>query len=185
MPSLDPAYHEPNRDLPLLALRLTTLLPSRQCVLGISWAHILGDASTCNLFIQHLSLFYTKGPDAKLDTHHMPTFFPHITMSTYPPSENALETYQVRQVHPSHALLDARKAYMAAAQGSEPMLVVLSRAELGAMMQECTREGTKFLSTQDVLSAWWVTILRRAGQEVDKLIYTINVRNTIVWNTCH
>jgi hypothetical protein len=184
MPSLDPAYHEPNRDLSLLALRVTTLLPSRQCVLGISWAHILGDASTCNLFIQHLSLFYANGPDAKLDTQHMPTFSPHITMSTYPPSANALDTYQVRQVHPSHALLDARKGYMAAAQGSEPMLVVLSRVELGAMMQECTREGTNFLSTQDVLSAWWVTVLRRAGQEVDKLIYTINVRNTIVWNTC-
>jgi hypothetical protein len=173
--ALDPKYHEANQDCALLSIHLTTLLPSRKSVLGITWAHILGDASTFNLFTQHFSFFYSNGSGAQLTPEKMPTFFPHIAMPTYPPSQELLDTYRIKQVYPSYTLVDQRKAYMEALASSEPLLVSVSRTELDAMVRECVLEYKGFLSTQDILSAWWVSILERAGYQIKKLIYTVNV----------
>jgi hypothetical protein len=177
--ALDPRYHEANRGCSLLSIRLTTLLPSRQSVLGITWAHILGDASTFNLFTQHFSFLYTNGTGTCLSPQQMPTFFPHIAMPAYPPSQEVLDTYDIKQIYPTHAIADQRKAWTEALAASEQVLISISRAELDTLVREFTLEGAEFVSTHDILSAWWVSILQRTGYQVKSLIYTINVSTQI------
>lgn len=45
---------------PLFRLKLTHLIQSGEWIMGISWAHILGDAFACLHFLQTLSCFYQK-----------------------------------------------------------------------------------------------------------------------------
>jgi hypothetical protein len=183
--ALDPRYHEANQDCSLVSIRLTTLMPSHKSVLGITWAHILGDASTFNSFTHHLSFFYVNGPGAQLTPRQMPTFFPHIAMPVYPPGSEVLDMYQTTQVYPSYTSMDQRKAYGEAIAASVPVLISLSRAELNALVREHTPEGTEFLSTQDILSAWWAGVLERAGYEVNKIIYTVNVSTPALMNVLY
>ncbi|ORY32183.1 hypothetical protein BCR39DRAFT_557835 [Naematelia encephala] len=174
--SLHPQYYLPNIDCPLLLLRLTTLLPSRRSVLGIMWAHILGDAGANAMFIQLLSSLYAKDQSTKLDPSQAPTFFPHISMPHYPPSDEIREKYRIRQITPTLPAPKQREAYANFGNGTEPVRASLSRKELSAMTIECATEASERISTQDVLSAWWVGVLQRAGFKIDSLIYTISYR---------
>lgn len=45
-------------DEPLFRLKLTRLVQSGECVMGASWAHVLGDATACLNFLNTVSRFY-------------------------------------------------------------------------------------------------------------------------------
>lgn len=49
-------------DEPLFRMKLTRLLKSDQWILGISWAHVLGDACACIQFLHTFSRFYQGLP---------------------------------------------------------------------------------------------------------------------------
>ncbi|CAF4664143.1 unnamed protein product [Rotaria sp. Silwood1] len=45
---------------PLIRLKLTRLVQSGECILGISWAHVLGDAMSCLRFLTTVSRIYQR-----------------------------------------------------------------------------------------------------------------------------
>ena len=49
-------------DEPLFRMKLTRLVKSDQWILGISWAHVLGDACACIQFLNTFSRFYQELP---------------------------------------------------------------------------------------------------------------------------
>lgn len=51
-----------SKDEPLLRLKMTYLIRTGECILGISWAHVLGDAMSCLRFFNTLSMFYQDLP---------------------------------------------------------------------------------------------------------------------------
>ena len=175
--SLPSDHYVPGSDSPLLALCLTTLLPSRSQVLGIGWGHILGDASACGHFTRLLSQLYAQ-PDASLNDAQLPNFFPHIQFTEYPPSEETLQEF-VDDPYEAYPPVVASEMYAATGPENADMLViVLSRKEIKAMKSECNLGGTERLSEQDVLSAWWTVLLEKSGglfPNARRMAYTVNV----------
>jgi hypothetical protein len=49
-----------SQDEPLVRIKLTHLVQSNECVLGVSWAHVLGDAASFLHFLNALSCFYQQ-----------------------------------------------------------------------------------------------------------------------------
>lgn len=171
----------PNSDHPLLAIRLTILAPSNRCLLGISWAHILGDAFACNLSIRHLAWLYLKsGQEPNFDQPPLPTFFPHVKLpidSFYPASAD-LERYKIHQITPSYPAAIASGMYKHNRLDSDGVLVSLTRKELEGMMREFKElagDNGGQLSSLDVITGWWIGVLQRIGVEIHRVIYTINV----------
>jgi hypothetical protein len=190
--SLSPAYHVPNANHHLLAFRLTTLQPSQQSVLGITWAHILGDASALNLFTRHLSWIYSHphqaaglGSEEDSQRPPLPTFSPHVDFppEVYPPGDTSLLRYKISQITPTYPSREASVKYGQDARDSERITISLSRADLGCLVKmingSAGASAPVRLSVQDVLSAWWIHMLQRLGVSVHRIIYTINVSDDI------
>jgi len=176
MHNLGPEFSVPNTDSPLLALRVTTLLPSRTSVLGIDWSHVLGDGAAANLFIRHLSQLYVD-PESVLTDY--PTFSPHINLTAWPPSTEAMAEYDITQIHPV-SLEDMAKGYGAAAAASQTLIIRLSAKDQIALIAECKKEleAGERLSDQDILSGWWIGLLERSGTKIRSTTYSVNVSKT-------
>jgi hypothetical protein len=172
VPALDPAFATADSGARLVAFRLTTLLPSRHSVLGLNWSHILGDGYACNLFIQHLSRIYAHGKDA-IPLEQYPTFWPHVSLPEHVSGETK-DKYRLTQVEPVSmgALVEA---YTEAGAREEGVLIKLTPGEVDAIRAECQLDGTVKVSDQDILSGWWATLLERAGERLERIIYVINV----------
>lgn len=166
LPNLPPNFHEPNSDSPLLSLRLTTLEDSS--VLGIKWAHILGDAASAHRFLRHLSACYTGEP-----IFHPPSLFPHIDLPVYPPTSETLSRYDIPQIR-GRDRKDTFAAYGEAATGSETMVIRLSRKEVAMVRMEFGGQ-----SDQDAISAWWINLHERIGLRIRRAVYTVNVSPVI------
>lgn len=66
-------------------------------------------------------------------------------------------------------------AYKRDQEASEPVVITLTRAELGALKEEFQAVSKVRLSEQDVLTAWWVGLLEEVGEKVDRIVYAVNV----------
>jgi hypothetical protein len=171
----------PNSGHSLLAIRLTILKPSNRCLLGITWAHILGDAFACNLFIRHLAWLYVNSDDSassipKFDRPPLPTFSPHVNFPPKSPSPEDLKRYQIHQITPSYPPAITSKMYKQNNLDSDMVVVSLTRKELAGMVEEFRGLGNgDSLSSLDVISGWWIGVLQRTGVEIQRVIYTINV----------
>jgi hypothetical protein len=173
--ALPPSFGKPDTDSPLLSIRVTTLLPSRSTVIGVIFGHILGDGSSGNLYLSHLSHFYEHGPEAVLEPSEYPSFFPHIDLPVYPPPAEVLAEYDSGQIRPRE-ISEMMAGYGGAAEKYEAVTLTLRRAELRALhCMVSDRAGGSRLSEQDVLSGWWLSLLRRTGENVEKMVYTVNV----------
>jgi len=139
----------PNTNAPLLAFRLTTLLPSQRSVLGVKWAHILGDAAACHHFLRVLSFFYTN-PGTPLPATEYPNFGPHISLPASP-TRGTVERFDIPQIQ-ARAMEDMQKAFREDAKDGETVIVTLARGELRRMNAECLGTSGERLSDQDVLS---------------------------------
>jgi hypothetical protein len=67
------------------------------------------------------------------------------------------------------------EAYTEAGAQEEGVLVKLTPGEVDAIRAECQLDGTVKVSDQDILSGWWATLLERAGERLERIIYVINV----------
>lgn len=173
--ALPPSFGKPDTDSPLLSIRVTTLLPTRSTVIGVIFGHILGDGSSGNLYLSHLSHFYEHGPEAVLEPSEYPSFFPHIHLPVYPPPAEVLAEYDSGQIRPRE-ISEVMAGYGGAAEKYEAVTVTLRRAELRALHRVISdRAGGSRLSEQDVLSGWWLSLLRRTGENPEKMVYTVNV----------
>jgi hypothetical protein len=175
---LPPTFPAPDTNSHLVSIRVTNLLPSRCSVLGIVWAHVLGDASACNRYLRHLSHFYVNGPQAKLDIADYPSFFPHITHPAFPPHQDVLDSYDIGQVRPRDLKETVMPSYAAAAVKYEGMTINFTREEVAALKRAVLKGWTAppTVSEQDVISAWWYSLLQRTGETaVQKMVYTVNV----------
>lgn len=144
--------------------------------MGVTVSHVFADGATGNRILHHLSHFYHHG--TALSPESLPTFFPHIHLPNYPPSQQVIEENLVGQVVPRD-LSEVHAGYTGGAVGSEQTTVRLSRKEL-AMIRGESRSAQK-LSDQDLLSGWWIALLERIGeQKIDRIIYTINVSSSTV-----
>ena len=161
-PSRSKEFHIPNTDSSLIAFRLTTLASSS--VLGIFWAHILGDAAAALRFLYDLSSLYTGSPLAE-----PPSFFPHISLPVYPPKPEVISLFDIPQIQ-AWSLAESIVKYSEAASSSEMMVLRLSGAEIARIKTEHGGE-----TDQDVISAWWTTLLMRAGAQIKRIVYTVNV----------
>jgi hypothetical protein len=164
----------PNTDSPLLTLRLTTLLPSRRSVLGITWSHILGDAATCHAFITLLSKLYVGGPDLQLQPGDYPNFGPHVDFPIYPPQKEVVDRYDIPQTRP-RSMSEMKEAFSRDGASSQMVVISLSRKEMAEMKKECQAVTQDRLSDQDILSGWWIWLLERLGETIERVVYAINV----------
>ena len=163
LPILSSRYAIPNTDSSLLSLRLTTLTTTS--ILGIKWAHILGDASSAHRFLSHLSSIYAGNHE--IDNE--PSFFPHISLPVYPPLPDTVSRFDIAQLQ-SWDPKEAFKIYGEAARDSEKITLCLTKRQIAKL-----REEFHARSDQDAISAWWISLMQRCGARLKRLIYTVNV----------
>ncbi|KAK4686710.1 hypothetical protein P7C73_g3414, partial [Tremellales sp. Uapishka_1] len=169
IPMLEGDYHLPNVPAHLLTLQIT-YFPDDRCVLAVNWAHILGDAATANTFLRDLSAAYAD--DAGTASLSQPMFFPHVDLSGT--KESSKHPHQVlHQVVPT-PVAEAKKAYADSAADCTPFNIRIPMAWLQAEKKRWAEQGIR-VSEQDVINGWWVELLDKMGDPVDRVIYTISV----------
>lgn len=155
-------------DAPLLAVRLSTLANGNS-VLGVNWGHVLGDAAAFSRFLEDVSLFYNMGRFADLG-EDMPTFTPHVNIP--PASEKTLKEYHLDILEPV-AVDEMIKGYTDGTTGGQLFTVGLSRKEIAHIA--AARTAGEHITENDLVSGWWISVLERAGQRIDRIVQTINV----------
>jgi hypothetical protein len=168
LPQLAGDYFVAGADAALLAVRLTTL-SSGGSVLGVNWAHVLGDAAAFSRFLEDVSLFYNM-PYTALDNEDMPTLEPHVRLPAY--TEQIGQQYALDILNPL-PLEEAMKGYSDAVAGSQQFNLILTQDEVKHIT--ALRVAGERLSDNDLIASWWINVLERAGQPVDYLVQTINV----------
>ncbi|WRT70678.1 uncharacterized protein IL334_007676 [Kwoniella shivajii] len=185
LPDLGMEYVRAGTDRPLFKIRYTTLLPSRESILGFSWAHILGDAAASLTALKWLESFYVndiKAFDSSNSQFALPNYGPHVTLPPLPngggitlKNQSQFEGYPVDQR--SNMYSESRK-------GSERIDITLSQHEIDirknqvvSIQRERGGEDTNLiLSSQDIISGWVITLLRRAGHVINGVIYVCDFR---------
>ena len=163
---LPSTYSIPDTDSHLVAFRLTHL--NTFSVLGVAWAHVLGDGATASRFLRDLSSIYAGHP-----LGDPPSFFPHIHLPVYPPPPNVLKCYDTVYLQ-ARDKKELFEAYSAAKEATEKVVLRLSRREVAAIKAEYGGH-----SDQDAISAWWIMLIDRtsSGPRIQRAIYTVNVRS--------
>lgn len=170
IPPLAKDFFLPDTDAAQVAVRLSTLSTGAS-VLGVNWGHILGDAAAFSRFLEDVSLFYnTTYIDLSED---MPTMEPHVRLPSY--TDAIGRDYQLEILKPL-PMAEMAKGYSDAVSQSQPVTVTLTRDDLAHIVL-ARRPGEK-LSDNDLITGWWVSVLERAGQQVDYIVQTINVSTT-------
>jgi hypothetical protein len=173
LPAMAEKYYVAGEDAALLVVRLTTLAPSGASVLGVNWAHVLGDGAALHRFLTDVSIFYNQ-PTAELEAgEDMPTLEPHVRLPPY--TEEIGREYALDILTP-RPLEEVGKGYADAVIQSQVFHIVLTCDEVAHIM--ATRVPGEKLSENDMFTGWWISLLERAGQHVDYVVQTINVSLT-------
>lgn len=160
-------YFVAGADAPLVTVRLSTL-KNGNSVLGVNWAHILGDAAAFSRFLEDVSLLYNL-PAADLDDD-MPTLEPHVRLPPY--SEQIGKDFKFDLLNPL-PLEEVGKGYGDAVTSSQMFTVTLTPEEVKHITS--LKTPGEHLSDNDLIAGWWVSVLERAGQRVEYVVQTINV----------
>ncbi|ODN75573.1 hypothetical protein L202_06700 [Cryptococcus amylolentus CBS 6039] len=175
LPPLGENYHLPNHpDAHIFAIRLTTLLPSGNSFLGLQASHLI-DGEVKRQLLKILDAFYTHGEAAREKMYELagcvlPTFFPHVgLLLPYDPIWNLL----VERKGHRHDLSGIVSDVIAAAAQSVPVIIELHRSELAFLREKYQQDIAVKLSEQDALSAWWITLLKKVGVDVHRVMYAL------------
>ncbi|KAL7423881.1 hypothetical protein Q5752_001466 [Cryptotrichosporon argae] len=166
---LSPAHLYPG-DEPLISVRLTHLRAGSGSVIGILWSHLLGDAAAAHHFIRHVAFLYATPDAAPPDP---PTFGDHVR--TPPVTPEMRDRFALHQLKVWKAA-DAFNAYARTKAAVERVTWRLGPADVEGIRRDAKREEDEVMSTQDMISAWWASLIARAGHTVDRVVYTINYR---------
>jgi len=142
-----------NGDSPLLRLKMTFF--NNETCIGISWHHTLGDAITLSRFMHALSQLYQGLP---LE-HAAPTFKKY--QFPVPTSSVSAEFWPLMpQLHKSCSVNEVIEKYVELFKDLEHLKWRFSVDDLTTLRSTLSygQEG-KYLSTQDCLSAYLVTVL--------------------------
>ncbi|RSH82707.1 uncharacterized protein EHS24_007701 [Apiotrichum porosum] len=169
IPPLAGDYFVAGADAPLVTVRLSTL-KNGNSVLGVNWAHILGDAAAFSRFLEDVSLLYNL-PAADLDDD-MPTLEPHVRLPPY--SEQIGKDFKFDLLNPL-PLEEVGKGYGDAVTSSQMFTVTLTPEEVKHITS--LKTPGEHLSDNDLIAGWWVSVLERAGQRVEYVVQTINYRS--------
>lgn len=146
---------------------------------GFKIWHTVADGTSGQQITQLLSALYTD-PDLVLKQDQMPTFPPQIKLPLYPPNEDLVDRYSLI---PPYKLEDGVALGSILEADTTFVSIALTRREIAQLKAECLNclaEGVQ-LSDQDVISAWWISLLERAGMTFKSLGYTINVSSLSMW----
>ncbi|TYJ53398.1 hypothetical protein B9479_005998 [Cryptococcus floricola] len=184
LPHLGKDFHRPNSDAHLFALRLTTLMPSGNSVLGVEMSHVFSDGETKSKLLHLLDTFYVYGEKAvsdlqKYSGYDLPTFLPHIgPLPSYDPAWNIPGT-----MNEGHDFLPMIQAYTAAITQSVQVVFDLQQSELRALTDRYQEEAGIHISEADALSAWWIALMAKVGvSDVKSVIYVCSYRT---WSPSH
>ncbi|KAK7694407.1 hypothetical protein QCA50_001593 [Cerrena zonata] len=172
------------QDVPLITFKLTKLSKTGETVIGISWNHILGDATTLKLFMTTLSQYYQDlaPPDA-------PTF--HKRSWPQPPQgPEGDELYKQYAPHvvKSYPMADVIAKYTAEAMSAcmvdltftkeqQDRLLVLAQASSPRLKEKQRQSVSSDLTRQDALSAHLISLQRRCyNSPVRSVMYMMNYR---------
>ncbi|ODO00073.1 hypothetical protein I350_06698 [Cryptococcus amylolentus CBS 6273] len=177
LPPMGSNIRYPNTDNYLFAVRLTTLVPANKSVLGIQLCHLATDATVGRNLLKLFDALYTLG-EAALDSSDpkvmMPTFFPVSGVEPLPASEHNLTDDEVFGF-PSKPFRKSIQIYVADATTSSRVALRFTKSELQALRDQYQLDFAVKLSTQDALSAWWVSLLNNVGVNVETLVYLFEV----------
>ncbi|ODO03277.1 hypothetical protein I350_06127 [Cryptococcus amylolentus CBS 6273] len=175
LPPLGENCHLPNHsNAHIFAISLTTLFPSGNSVLGLHATHLINGEAKRQL-LKILDAFYTHGEAAREKMYELagcvlPTFFPHVgLLLPYDPIWNLL----VERKGHRHDLSGIVSDVIAAAAQSVPVILELHRLELAFLREKYQQDIAVKLSEQDALSAWWITLLKKVGVDVHRVMYAL------------
>ncbi|ODN74150.1 hypothetical protein L202_07601 [Cryptococcus amylolentus CBS 6039] len=175
LPPMGSNIRYPNTDNYLFAVRLTTLVPANKSVLGIQLCHLATDATVGRNLLKLFDALYTLG-EAALDSSDpkvmMPTFFPVSGVEPLPASDHNLTDDEVFGF-PSKPFRKSIQSYVADATTSSRVALRFTKSELQALRDQYQLDFAVKLSTQDALSAWWVSLLNNVGVNVETLVYLL------------
>ncbi|ODN74174.1 hypothetical protein L202_07625 [Cryptococcus amylolentus CBS 6039] len=178
LPPMGSNIRYPNTDNYLFAVRLTTLMPANKSVLGIQLCHLATDATVGRNLLKLFDALHTHG-EAALDSSDpevmMPTFFPVSGVDPLPASEQNL-TDDEAFGFPSKPFPKSIQSYVADATTSSRVALRFTKSELQALRDQYQLDSAVKLSTQDALSAWWVSLLNNVGVNVETLVYLLEFR---------
>ncbi|CAL1696590.1 unnamed protein product [Somion occarium] len=160
-------------DVPLVTFKLTKMKKTGETVLGISWNHVLGDATTLTNLLQTLSQYYQGLPPPPA-----PTFYRRRWPRPPEGAEGgALYQRYTPHVAKSYPLADVVAKYVAEAQAASMVDFKFTAANLDALRKRASRwtpddawhsgESLK-LTHQDSLTAYLITLHNRC---LDKPIH--------------
>ncbi|KAM0754464.1 hypothetical protein T439DRAFT_321506 [Meredithblackwellia eburnea MCA 4105] len=162
-----------NPAVPLFTIKLTHL-SNGQVVLGLMWAHILGDGSAFATFVETFSQLYSG--EKKVEQIVKPTFGPHVDLIEEP-TEEMLRKWELDYLYPTFKLPEAWGKFGAAAAQSEVVQVVFTADEVRLLKSLAKGAGEdEWVSEQDGLSSYWLNILRIIGEPVESAVHPINYR---------
>lgn len=160
-------FFEAGADAPLVTVRFTTLKTGS--ALGVNWSHVLGDAAAFSRFLEDVSIFYNL-PYTDLESDEVPTFQPHVRL---PPATDAIKEQFKIPILTRLPIGDVFKGYSDSVAQSQRFTVKITPDDL-AHIAAVRLPGDK-VSDNDLVCAWWCSVLERAGQPLDWLVQTINV----------
>ncbi|ODO00078.1 hypothetical protein I350_06703 [Cryptococcus amylolentus CBS 6273] len=181
IPTLPVNFRTLNSESHLFSVSLTTLLPSGKSVLGFQMSHLAQDSESGVRVLLLLEALYLRGQDALESippnaAYALPTFFPDVgPLPVYVPSQNQGE------IVPSQPSAAALQAYLDAKKDLSMVFVQLSMWEVKILKAQYRQDVGFYLSDQDVISTWWIDLLRRVGVDVPIVIYVLNVISEMVY----
>lgn len=154
-------------DAPLVTVRFTTLKTGS--ALGVNWSHVLGDAAAFSRFLEDVSIFYNL-PYTDLESDEVPTFQPHVRL---PPATDAIKEQFKIPILTRLPIGDVFKGYTDSVAQSQRFTVNLTPDDV-AHIAAVRLPGDK-VTDNDLVCAWWCSVLERAGQPLDWVVQTMNV----------
>ncbi|CAL1696488.1 unnamed protein product [Somion occarium] len=168
-------------DVPLITFKLTKLTKTGETVLGLSWNHVLGDATTLKILMQTLSQYYQGLPPPPSPTFHKRTW-------PQPPSDKegeALYEQYVPHMLKSYPLADVIAKYTAEALTSSMVDFTFTKAQQDKLLalankqraQNGRDEAAVKVTQQDALSAYLITLHNRClDKPIHNAMYMMNYR---------
>ncbi|WWC65082.1 uncharacterized protein I303_107696 [Kwoniella dejecticola CBS 10117] len=199
LPNLGQEFPLTGANKPLFVIRLTTSSDPEAdwSVLGVSWGHILGDAAACLIALKWLELFYVYGSlEGAVDQKGslgIPVYGEGIKLLKVendeihfsPPKKNSIPLQEYTYLK-GYTIPEGGKLYAKTREGTERVDLILSLSEVGSLTksvkdlllvrEEGSYDKNMVLSTQDILTGWFVSLLRRSGQGIKEVIYVCDFR---------
>lgn len=188
-----------NVDAAMLTLKLTHLPEAEggeRTVLGVSFAHIMGDGASFCVFMRTLGRLYEGETIAE---HEWWNWGPHVDLIEEPSEEMLAKwehpllwpTYDLRTAFgmcesaplsfaPSTLLTSSTRCADCAGADGDLVQWTLTPDEISLLKTLATGAGhSGWVSEQDAISSYWLNILNLCGENITSTMNTINVRSLI------